>query len=388
MTKIRARIVSFTMAMVMAVGLLAGCGGTGNQQTSANDSKKLGDLKYVDSIELKYAKNFTIDNYEGGYTYIKSANNDRILVVPEGASEPKNLSKGVVVIKAPVNRIYLAASAAMALFNACGAIDNVLLSGISEGNWYIDDANKNMSEGKLFFAGKYNAPDYELLLNKECQLAIESTMINHVPDVREKLEELGIPVFMDQASGEEHPLGRMEWVKAYGALTGHLKEAVEFFDKHANEVEAVAKKESTGKTVAFFSINSAGLAVVRKTKDYVPYMIQLAGGKYIFDKLGEDSNAFSTESMSLEEFYNTARDADIIIYNSSIEGEIKTVNELISKSNILKDMKAVKEGNVWCAAKDMYQATDAIADIILDMRSVFTNDAEGLKTLKYIYKLQ
>lgn len=64
------------------------------------------------------------------------------------------------------------------------------------------------------------APDYELILSGGCGLAVESTMVNHVPEVREKLEELGIPVLIDQSSYESHPLGRTEWIKLYGALLG------------------------------------------------------------------------------------------------------------------------------------------------------------------------
>ena len=31
-------------------------------------------------------------------------------------------------------------------------------------------------------------------------------------------ERLGVPVLVERSSYESHPLGRMEWVKLYGAL--------------------------------------------------------------------------------------------------------------------------------------------------------------------------
>ena len=65
----------------------------------------------------------------------------------------------------------------------------------------------------MYYAGKYNAPDYELILSKACDLAIESTMISHSPEVKEQLEQLGIPVLVERSSYESHPLGRMEWLK-------------------------------------------------------------------------------------------------------------------------------------------------------------------------------
>ncbi|MBE6013818.1 MAG: ABC transporter substrate-binding protein [Lachnospiraceae bacterium] len=379
------RIVSFLLSIVMVATLLTGCGGGGSKAGSSD--KDIAGLKYTDSVEFKYAKMVTIDNYEGGYRLIRTQEKDNLLVVPEGKEAPKDLPKDIKVLKAPADKIYLAASAAMALVNAVDGVDNILLSGINPDDWYITKASENMKAGKMLFAGKYSAPDYELMLSKGCQLAIESTMIYHTPEVREKLEELGIPVFVDLASREGDPLGRMEWVKVYGAMIGNLDKANTFFNEKAAEVEKVKGKEKTGKTVAFVSINSSGLAVVRKSKDYVPAMIEIAGGKYIFENLGDGTDALSTMNMTLEEFYNGAMDADIIIYNSTIAGEVNSIQDLIGKAHIFADLKAVKEGNVWCTFKNMYQATDSIADIIVDMRAIFANDEEGIKNLKYIYKL-
>ena len=61
----------------------------------------------------------------------------------------------------------------------------------------------------MLYAGKYNEPDYELILKEECNFALENTMIGHNPEVKEKLESLGIPVMVERSSYEEHPLGRL-----------------------------------------------------------------------------------------------------------------------------------------------------------------------------------
>ena len=45
-----------------------------------------------------------------------------------------------------------------------------------------------MNEGKIIYAGKYSEPDYELMLAANCSLAIESQMITHTPEVKEKLD--------------------------------------------------------------------------------------------------------------------------------------------------------------------------------------------------------
>ncbi len=40
-------------------------------------------------------------------------------------------------------------------------------------------------------------------------------MISHTPEVREMLEDFGIPVMIEYSSYEKHPLGRVEWVRFF-----------------------------------------------------------------------------------------------------------------------------------------------------------------------------
>ena len=211
-------------------------------------------------------------------------------------------------------------------------------------------------------------------------------MIYHKPEVKEKLEQFGIPVLVEHSSYESHPLGRTEWLKLYGVLLGKEELADKLFQEQVDKLKAIEDSESTGKTVAFFYINSMGAANVRKAGDYVSKMIDLAGGQYIFKDLGADEEGQSTMNMGMEDFYAGAKDADYIIYNSTIDGELKSLDELLKKSALLKDFKAVKEGNVWCLTKSMFQETTCLGDVIMDMHQMLTEeDPQGLT---YLYRLE
>ena len=94
-------------------------------------------------------------------------------------------------------------------------------------------------------------------------------------------------------------------------------------------------------------------------------------------------------TLEMEQFYATAKDADIIIYNSTIDGELESLDELLSKSAILQDFKAVREGNVWCTGKNLYQDTTQLGTMIADMHTVFTEgDDPSLTELQFLYRLQ
>ena len=189
----------------------------------------------------------------------------------------------------------------------------------------------------------------------------------------EALKNLGVTVLVDQSSYESQALGRLEWIKLYGTLLGKEDLAASVFDAQAEQVEEVVNDDPTGKTVAFFYINSNGAAVTRKSGDYVPQMIRLAGGEYIFSDLGDDS-ATSTVTLEMEDFYATAKDVDVIIYNSTVDGGVESLADLVAKNPLLENFKAVQNGDVWCTDQDMYQQMTNTGTIVADMHRVL---AEG-----------
>lgn len=376
------KLMALLLCLAMCLELTAcGAGGSGTAENSTDISDE---LTYTDSTKLEYAQKFTIDNYEGGYSLITITDGGRFLVVPEDKEAPEDLAKDITVLQQPIQNIYLVASAVMDMFVSLDALDSIRFSGTKADGWYIDAAKAAMENGDILYAGKYSAPDYEQILAENCGLAIENTMISHTPEVQEQLDKFGIPVLIDHSSYEPNPLGRTEWVKLYGLLTGHEEEAEAAFASEADAFKAISGEEATGKTVAFFYITSNGEANVRKTADYLPKMIELAGGTYIFQDLGDAEDATSTLSMTMEEFYAGAKDADYIIYNSTIEGQLSSVDELLAKSPLLGKFRAVQEGHVYCTMKNLYQSTMELGTITSDIHRMLVGD-DG--DLTYLYKL-
>lgn len=353
-----------------------------------NTHTEIKGLTFDHSMELTYAEQFSVDYYKDGYALITIAEEGQFLVVPEGKEVPKDLDPKIAVIQKPVENIYLVATSAMNLFCALDALDHISLSGTDADGWHIEEAKKALENGSISFAGKYSAPDYELILDKKCSLAVESTMIYHTPEVKEKLEQFGIPVLVEHSSYESHPLGRTEWLKLYAVLLDKEKEAEQLFQQQAEKLEKIQDSRNTGKTIAFFYINSVGAANVRKSNDYVAKMIDLAGGEYIFRNLGEKDNALSTMNMQMEEFYASAKDADYIIYNSTIDGELTDISQLLAKSSLLGDFKAVKDGNVWCTEQNLFQETLELGTMIEDIHTMLTSEDETLDSLTFMHKLK
>lgn len=385
----RKTIIAICLFLIGLLGL-HGCGSPSSNYDSKYSADNLqnketeGSLVYESSMELQYAENFSVDYYKGGYTMLTTMDGKRFLVVPEGKEIPENVKEDIIVLQRPMKDLYLVASAVMDMFRELDGLDAITFSGQKEENWYIEEAKEAMAKGDMIYAGKYSKPDYELLVSEGCALAIENRMISHSPEVIEKLEDFGIPVMIEYSSYESHPLGRVEWVKFFGTLCGKEKIAEQIFEEQAAILDKVSADEKTDQTVAFFFITSNGLVQVRQSSDYVPKMIELAGGKYIFENLGDGETKRSTMNMQVEEFYNGAKDADFLIYNSSIDGGVSSREELLDKCEVLADFKAVQEGNVWCTTNDMYQQSLSIGYLMEDIHAMLS----GEDKMYYLFRLE
>ena len=362
--------------------LLTACGSKTQPETA---------FEITGQMQLSYADKFSVDYCADGCAVINIAD-DKFLLVPENTDIPE-YAGDMTVLKQPLEPIYLPASAAMDLFDALGALDSVKFTSTDVNSWSLPVVKKAMEDGKIMYAGKYNAPDYELLASENCGIAIESTMINHSPETKEQLEMLGIPVLTEHSSYEEHPMGRLEWIKLYGLLTGREEAAQKYFDEKDKAFKAAVwadVPENERKTAAFFYISSNGYVNIRKPGDYISKMIELAGGKYIFtaDKLNVEENALSTMNIQLEEFYSTAKDADILIYNSTIAGELEGIDGLLAINPVFADFKAVKNGNVWCTEKNMFQQTTGAAETVSDLNMIFAGKADDKDELVFLHRLK
>ena len=377
------RLTGFVCAACL---LLTGC--TTAQDTSAPSAvTESPSLQVTGEMSLSYADQFSVKYCEGGYAIIEIRDGQRFLLVPEGKDVPADV-QDMTVLRQPLEQIYVAASSAVDLFDGIGALDSVKMT--STKDWSLPAVQDALASGKMQYVGKYSAPDYEQLLSANCGLAIESTMIYHTPETKEQLESLGIPVLVERSSYESHPLGRMEWLRLYGLLLGRQAEADAYFAQQSEKFQKVASLSTDAEqrpTVAFFYISPNGYVNVRKPGDYISAMIDLAGGTYCLtaEDLDVEENALSTMNIQMESFYALAKDADILIYNATINGELTDLDQMLGMDSMLADFKAVKEGKVWCTEQDMFQQTTGGADMICDLYSIFHEDGEDLT---FLHRLQ
>lgn len=362
--------------------LLSACGSSGTESTDG-----AGSMQWTSQgkMDLRYAEEFSVEYFEEGTALVTISDGRIYLILDEGAECPEGADPEWIVLQKPLKNLDVVSSAAMEFFSKLDALDQVAFAGLTEEKWALPEVASAMAEGTIRYGGKYSAPDYEMLRASRCPLAIENMMITHSPEIVEQLQNLGIAVLIDCSSNETNPLGRMEWIRLYGLLTDKEEQADALFRAQEEIFQSLAGLPETGKTVAFFSVTAQGEAVIRTGSDYIASMIGTAGGDYLFKDYEPSGKAISsTETIAMESFYKTAKNADILIVNSTLTPGLETLEDLLAKSPVFQNMKAVREGNVYVTNDNVYQSVMELGDFTLEMHRLFSGE-DG--EMRYFRKL-
>jgi len=106
------RALTGVLAVLLAVGISA-CGGKAKPGQEMGVSQKAEitqekasapvweDMRPERSMKLSYAKQFSVDYYDGGYDLIQVQDDSTCLVVPEGAAVPEGLPASITVLQKP-----------------------------------------------------------------------------------------------------------------------------------------------------------------------------------------------------------------------------------------------------------------------------------------------
>ncbi len=185
------------------------------ESTQAEQEAQIIGLNYVSADTIEHGKLFKVYRYEGGCTAIDVVNAGKYLIVPEEAELPVGIEEEAVIIRQPILSVHSSSENTLEMLQ--------MIIG--------DDPEPEIT----VVAWDYTAPDYTTLLLNACDLAImpeifaepdegEEPLTEEVTaaiaDVRERLNMLGIPMFVDRSADEETDAAKLEWIKVYGILLG------------------------------------------------------------------------------------------------------------------------------------------------------------------------
>lgn len=317
------------------------------------------------TVNIKYATGFSIDYLPGGYKKITDAEGRQLLLVPRGKDIPeeyKNLQK----IEIPVEKVVTFSSTEDALLRPLGVLSSIV--GVTLPKSAIEELQKGLEEGRIKFLGRRTALDYEALLKLHPGLVFLWTRSGNMNEVLAKLEELQIPAAVDNEYLENHPLGRLEWVKFLAAFYDKEEAATKFFEDAERRVEEVEKRSTGARMpkVLWMLIVDNGTIYVPRGGSYAAKMIELTGGDYLF----KDISGIGSQVITAEELFARGIEADIVIW-SSLPEHTPSIKAILERQPVLEDLPVIKEGKVWQFLPRYQDSLDETAEIMEQLNAIF-----------------
>ncbi|WP_215226016.1 ABC transporter substrate-binding protein [Echinicola shivajiensis] len=204
------------------------------------------------------------------------------------------------------------------------------------------EIRQQITDGKVEELGGGAKFNIEKILDINPDLVIISTLGDNLKDLQ-LLNKAHIPNVINGDYLEQHPLGRAEWIKFTGALTGKLEKATELYNEVKNNYESLRESIVNADLDSLPSVLSGNMY---KDIWYAPagnnwgaIFLEDAGSDYIFD---EDINSGSLQ-LSYEYVLDKGMNADVWIST----GEFTNLENMKNADQRYTQFRSFQKGQVY-----------------------------------------
>lgn len=330
-----------------------------------------------------------VKNEYATYFQILRKNGDQVLIVfgPGGrsdtagtyliADQPVN---GLQPLPA-INKIVVANTTHHPFITALGREEMVV--GAVHLNEVVDPKIKALAaNGSIKEVGTADGMDQELIMSLTPQVILDHPFGKNL-----RSSNKGIPVIHITEYLEEHPLGRAEWIKFFGALLGEEQQALRTFQEIHHRYHAVAEQalRFEKKPAVFFGSTWEGQWFAPPANSYMARLIKDAGGDYCFaDQEAEGNITLDLESV-LHKVRRSAHFGMILHSPDSI-----TANSLAGGEARLEKIPAVEAGGFYgnTYTSDLFGQALLEPDVVLsDLMKIFHRDSLDASDGRYFKAL-
>ncbi len=355
---------------------LAGCGSDASKAPAAREAIS------GREIPMRFAKTFRVVERDGyrvvdlkamvvnwGGNAVGEEQFQRLVLVPRTSPAPALTGDlaGATLIRTPVMRIASNTGYHEAMTRVLG-INNRLVAVGGVKSW-DDELRARVRAGlvKQIGYGWHSPPELDALLAAKPEVLLMSLGDMANVGAKPRIEALGIPVVPIFLDNEPDYMGRVDYVRLIGMLTGREAQADAFVDTVAKNVDALkmAAAAQPTRTVmsAWFSGGDRWMPTIRNGD---AKLLRDANGRNPFEG-PDDPRKDSFNRVSTEELIARGRDADCWIMRDSHSQPFKDVATLLR-------FKAYREGCLFAAdgmtkpeadAFDLYETAVIRPDLVL-----------------------
>lgn len=328
------------LLIVLLAAFAAACGGRGRGATG-------------------YGGEIYEPSYSSGFSIYAAGDSSSVLSIrnpwqgAEGVSMDYFLSRGGEkapegfagqVLNVPLRRVVCLSSSYLAFIDTLGAAQAV--KGVSGARYISNPAIlERYRSGEVHDVGFDVNLNYELVASLKPDVAFIYGIAGENTAISSKLAELGISVMYIGEYLESDPLGKAEWVVAFGEMFGRREEAERIFGGIAERYEELKHEASafTYKPKVMLNAPYRDVWFVPGGRSYVVSLIGDAGGEYIFG--GDDSSI--SRPISGEAAYMAVSRADVWLNPN----QARTIVGLAAENPKFADIPVVKAKRVYNCLK-------------------------------------
>lgn len=324
--------------IVTFVLLFSACGGGSRTSSYINDK--------ADTIHFEYASNIKILKYEN-YIKVELRNpwdtlktlHTYILTNTDKAST-NNLPDGTI-IKTPLSRSVVYSSVHCSLLDELGATSSIV--GVCDKEYIkTPRINELCNKGKIADCGSSMSPNIEKIIDLNSDAVLLSPFENSGGYGR--IENIGIPIIECADYMETSPLGRAEWIKFYGMLTGKEQAADSLFSIIEKQYQILKQKTQnvSHRPTVISELKYSSAWYVPGGQSTMARLIEDAGADYVFSY----TQGSGSIPLSFETVLDKGQKADfwLIKYNQKTD---KTYSELESDYSPYRNFDAWKNKRIF-----------------------------------------
>lgn len=340
------------------------------------------------SSDNQYATGFKIDDIQGDillnvtnpwqnaenvtYTYRLSKNNKQ-----------KN------TIKTPVKRVACMSTTHVSYINQLGHADKIIaLSGTD--NVYDETVRERIESGDIQELGFSENMNIETLIHLKPDVLFAYVISPTELKQLKQLEDFGISVIIIGEYLEQHPLGKMEWIRFFSYFFDEVEKGDAFADEVIEAYLEVKEADNSFENKPLVMLNTPwqGIWWTPGADAYMAQFIRDAGGQYLF----EDIKGQASQAIDMEQVYQRAVDVDVWLNPSSAKSRAQVFNS-DNRLKYFKDFDSIRIYNnnrrVNGYSSDFFESGVLRPDLILnDLCRIFHAENPDLDNLTYYQYLQ
>lgn len=271
-------------------------------------SKAVSDELVGKPVPLSDAKQLSIEETTEGYRIRIRASFD------DGSSEfeheltPDASNKNAIPI--PVRRMICLSSSHLGFLEELDALN--VVAGVTSKKYVANSTiRRRIDEGTVKEIGEGTQLNLERVLMLQPDLVLAYGVSAADLEILEPIKRAGIPLLICADYTEQSPLGRAEWIKFFGLLTGKLPAAESRFESIRDNYRTLAEagRRAKPKPTVLVNADFQGTWYVPGGDSYMAQFIRDAGGDYIW----ADERSTRVQRLDFESVLARAQKADIWI---------------------------------------------------------------------------